>query len=68
MPGASSRHRGVFARRLLTIGENRLEWLIVEAQEERERLLRAILLAFGGLALGLLAGITLKMGAKVVRH
>jgi uncharacterized membrane protein YqjE len=52
----------------LTIGENRLEWLIVEAQEERERLLRAILLAFGGLALGLLAGITLKMGAKVVRH
>src|SRR5579872_557047 len=28
-----------FARRLVTIGENRLELLIVEMQEERERLL-----------------------------
>jgi uncharacterized membrane protein YqjE len=34
-----------FARRLLTIGENRLELLTVEVQEERERLLRAFLLA-----------------------
>jgi len=68
MPGASSRRRGVFARRLLTIGENRLELLMVEAQGERERLLRAILLALGVLAVGLLAGITLKIGAKVVRR
>jgi uncharacterized membrane protein YqjE len=30
-------------RRLLTIGENRLELLMVEVQEERERLLHAIL-------------------------
>ena len=32
------------ARRLLTVGENRFEWLMVEVQEERERLLHAILL------------------------
>ena len=54
--GASSRH---FARRLLTIGENRLELLMVEVQEERERLLQAILLALGAAVFGLLAGITL---------
>ena len=34
-------------RRLLTIGENSFELLMVEVQEERERLLRAILLALG---------------------
>ena len=48
-----------FARRLLTIGENRLELLTVEVQEERERLLHSILLAIGAAALGLLAGMTL---------
>jgi uncharacterized membrane protein YqjE len=48
-----------FARRLLVIGENRLELLMVEMQEERERCLRAILLACGVAALGLLAGMTL---------
>ena len=48
-----------FARRLLTIGENRLELLTVEVQEERDRLLRAFLLALGAAALGLLAGMTL---------
>lgn len=47
-----------FARRLLTIGENRLELLTVEVQEERERLLRVILLALGVATFGLLAGIT----------
>jgi len=46
-------------RRLLTIGENRLELLTVELQEERERLLHAILLALGVAVFGLLAGITL---------
>jgi uncharacterized membrane protein YqjE len=53
---ATSRH---FARRLLTIGENRLELLTVEVQEERERLLHAFLLALGVAAFGLLAGIAL---------
>ena len=47
-----------FARRLLTIGENRLELLTVEVQEERERLLHAILLALGVATFGLLAGLT----------
>ena len=46
-------------RRLVTIGENRLELLAVEVQEERERLLRAFLLALGVAAFGLLAGMTL---------
>jgi uncharacterized membrane protein YqjE len=35
------------ARRLLTIGENRLELFTVEVQEEREHLLHAFLLALG---------------------
>jgi uncharacterized membrane protein YqjE len=56
-PLAASSKR--FARRLLTIGENRLELLMVEVQEERERLLRAILLALGVAAFGLLAGAAL---------
>jgi uncharacterized membrane protein YqjE len=47
------------ARRLLTIGENRLELLTVEVQEERDHLLRALLLALGVAAFGLLAAITL---------
>jgi uncharacterized membrane protein YqjE len=53
---ASSKH---FARRLLIIGENRLELFMVEVQEERMRLLRAILLALGVAAFGLLAGVAL---------
>ena len=48
-----------FAQRLLTIGENRLELLTVEVQEERERLLYAVLLALGVAAFGLLASLTL---------
>ena len=54
-----------FVRRLLTIGENRIELLAVEVQEERVRLLRAILLALGTAALGLLSGIAFT-GAVVV--
>ena len=48
-----------FARRLLTIGENRLELLALEVQEEREGLLHAFLLALGVATFGLLAGLTL---------
>jgi uncharacterized membrane protein YqjE len=47
------------ARRLLTIGENRLELLTVEVQEEQKRLLHAFLLALGVAVFGLLAGMTL---------
>jgi uncharacterized membrane protein YqjE len=49
----------IFARRLLTIGDNRLELLAVEIQEERERMLYAFLLALGVTACGLLAGLAL---------
>jgi uncharacterized membrane protein YqjE len=48
-----------FARRLLIIGENRLELLTLEVQEARVRLLHAILLALGAAAFGLLAGVAL---------
>jgi uncharacterized membrane protein YqjE len=48
----------MFVRRLATIGENRLELLAVEVQEERERILRAFLLALGVATFGLLAGLT----------
>lgn len=59
---ASSKH---FARRLLTIGENRLELLTVEVQEERERLLHAMLLALGVAAFGLLGVISLSAAVVV---
>ncbi len=51
----SSKH---VVQRLLTIGENRLELLAVEVQEERERLLHALLMALGVAAFGLLATMT----------
>ena len=53
---ATSKH---FARLLLTIGENRLELLGVALQEERELLLRVLLLALGVGTFGLLVGMTL---------
>ena len=53
-------------RRLATIGENRLELLAVEIQEERERILHAFLLALGVAAFGLLAGVTLTAGIAVL--
>jgi uncharacterized membrane protein YqjE len=46
-------------QRLFIIIENRLQLLMVEAQEERERVLLAILLALCAAAFGLLAGVTL---------
>ena len=55
-----------FARRLLTIGENRLELLTVEVQEESERLMQALLLALGVAAFGLLAGMTLTAAILVM--
>ena len=61
--GATSK---TFARRLLTIGENRLELLTVEVQEERERLLHAFLLALGVAISGLLAGLTLTAAVAVL--
>jgi uncharacterized membrane protein YqjE len=46
-------------RRMLTIGENRFELLLVELQEERERWVLAILLALGVAIFALLAGVAL---------
>jgi len=54
------------ARRLLTIGENRLELLTVEVQEERERLLHAFVLALGVAMFGLLTGMTLTAAIVVL--
>jgi len=59
----SSRH---FARRLLALGENRLELLMVEVQEGREHLLRAILLGCGAAAFGLLAVATLSVATVLL--
>jgi len=55
-----------FARRLLIIGENRLELIALEVQEGRERLLRAFLLAVGVAAFGLLACMTLTTAIVVL--
>lgn len=62
-PLASSSKR--FAQRLLTIGENRIELLLVEVQEERERLLHAFLFGLGVAALSLLAALTLSAAIVV---
>jgi uncharacterized membrane protein YqjE len=60
---ATSKH---FVRRLVTIGENRLELLAVEVQEERERHLHAFLLALGVAVFSLLAGLTLTAAIVVL--
>jgi uncharacterized membrane protein YqjE len=53
-------------QRLLTIGENRLELLAVEVQEERDRLLHSLLLALATAVMALLAGMTLTAGLVVL--
>jgi uncharacterized membrane protein YqjE len=62
-PSVSLRHLAAsskaLASRLLTIGDNRLELLMVEMQEERERCRLAMLLVSGAAAFGLLASMTL---------
>lgn len=52
---------GRLAHRLLVIGENRLQLLLVELEEERERCLRAVCLAIAVAVFGLLAGLTVTM-------
>lgn len=47
------------AKRLLVICENRFHLLMVEVQEERERVVRLLLLAIGAMTLGVLAMFTL---------
>jgi len=60
---ASPKH---FARQLLVVAENRVELLMVEVQEERERLVRAILLALGVAVFGFLAGAALTVALVVM--
>jgi uncharacterized membrane protein YqjE len=57
--GQLAAHSRDLARRLLVIGENRIELLKVEVQEERAGLLLSILLAFGTAVFVLLSGIAL---------
>ncbi len=45
--------------RLIVILENRLQLLLVEVQEERERILHAIWLVLGASVFGMLAGVAL---------
>jgi len=52
--------------RLFAIAENRLELLTVEVQEERDRLIHALLLALGLAMLGLLAGIALSAAVVIL--
>jgi len=59
----ASRH---FARQCFTMGENRLELLIVEVQEERVRLMHAILLALGVAAFGFFALLALNVAFVVL--
>ena len=54
-----------FVSRLLAVTENRLELLMVEVQEERERILRVILLALGAAVFGLLAGVALTVAIAI---
>lgn len=54
-----------FVRRLAIIGENRIELLTVELQEEREHLVHAFLLSLGVAAFGLLAGVALTAAVAV---
>lgn len=51
----TSRH---VAQRLLVIGENRLSLLMVEVQEERERLLKVFLATLGIAVFGILSGLS----------
>ncbi len=61
-------HSKDYARLLLTIGENRVELLAVELQEEFRRVLRMIMLMLGVAVFGLLAGITLTAALVLVMN
>jgi uncharacterized membrane protein YqjE len=46
------------AQRAFVIVENRIQLLMVEAEEERDRILKAIWMGMAAVAFGLLAGVT----------
>jgi uncharacterized membrane protein YqjE len=53
-------------QRMLALGENRLELLLLELQEERERVFHGLILVLAAAAFGLLAGIALSVTLVVV--
>jgi len=63
LPGASPKQ---IAKQFLVVVANRVELLMVEVQEERERALRAILLALGVAVFGFLAGAALTVALVVL--
>jgi len=54
------------AQGVVDAGENRLELLMVEVEEARERLMHAFMLALGVAVFGLLAGIAFTFGIVLV--
>jgi len=54
------------AHRTLDIGANRIELLVVELQEERQRLMCSIVLALGAAGLALLGGFAFTLGVVVL--
>lgn len=54
-----------FGRQLLVVGENRFALLTVEIQEERVRIVQALLMTLGVASFALLAGITLSAAIVV---
>ena len=69
-PTANLGHIGGKSRRVLnrlvTIFQNRVELLMVEVQEERETIVRVVLLALGAAVFGLLAGVALTVMVVLV--
>lgn len=65
-PGELTASAKQLTRRLATIGENRMELLMVELQQERERILHATFLVLGIAVFGLLAAMTLTAGIVVL--
>jgi uncharacterized membrane protein YqjE len=54
------------AQEALVIFENRMELLVLEIQEERERIMRAFWLSLAAAVFGLLAGVALSIAIAVV--
>ena len=52
-------------RHVLAMGENRLELLLLELEEERERFVLAIMLALGATIFAVLAGVALTVALAV---
>lgn len=64
LAGIGSSTRRIF-RRVLAMGENRLELLLLELEEERDRFVLAIMLALGATIFAVLAGVALTVALAV---